>query len=72
MSDEQKNERSGSMLVYILGGIIGGLAGVFAAKLLIDRARDENKESLVNFREGAQIGALVLTFIRGIGKLAGK
>lgn len=69
---EQKTEGGNASLVYILGGIIGGLAGVFAAKILLERARDENREGLLSIREGAQLGAMLLGLIRGISKLNGK
>lgn len=66
------SKNKNSSVVYIVGGVIGALAGVVAAKLLIERAQNEDQEGLLSMREGAQIGALLLSLWRGIMKISSK
>jgi hypothetical protein len=55
--------------VLILGGVIGGLAGVGAAYLLVQRAEREGTELQLGTGEGIRLGLLVLGMLRQVSRL---
>jgi len=70
---EQKTVSTGNpTLVYLVGGVIGGLLGVLAAKVLLQRAESENKQSLLTMRDGARIVTLLVNFLRGLSRMGGR
>ena len=72
MSEQKKASTGNPILVYLVGGVIGGLLGVFAAKVLLQRAESENKKSLMSMRDGAQLGSLLVNLLRGLSRIGGR
>jgi hypothetical protein len=55
--------------VLVLGGVLGGLVGVGAAYLLVQRAEREGTEVQLGTGEGIRLGLLVLTMLRQVSRL---
>ena len=54
--------------ILILGGVIGGLVGVGAAYLLVQRAEREGTEIELSPGEGIRLGLLVLGMLRQVSR----
>jgi hypothetical protein len=55
--------------VLVLGGVIGGLVGVGAAYLLVQRAEREGQDLQLGTGEGIRLGILVLGMLRQVSRL---
>jgi hypothetical protein len=55
--------------VLVIGGVIGLLAGLLAAYLLIQRAEKQNQKPELNAGEGVKLGVLVFGLLRQIATL---
>jgi hypothetical protein len=55
--------------VLVLGGVIGGLVGVGAAYLLVQRAEREGTEVELGTGEGIRLGLMVLGMLRQVSRL---
>lgn len=55
--------------VMVIGGVIGLLAGLLAAYLLIQRAEKQNQKPELNAGEGVKLGVLVFGLLRQIATL---
>lgn len=53
----------------MIGGVVGLLAGLAAAYLLIQRAESENKAPQMTAGEGVKLGVLVFGLLRQISQL---
>lgn len=53
----------------IIGGLIGAIAGVGAASLLLQRAERKNSGATITAGEGLRLGLLVLGLMRSIAQL---
>lgn len=67
MSMDERTEWKNKVLV--LGGVIGGLVGVGAAYLLVQRAEREGTELELGTGEGIRLGLLVLGMLRQVSRL---
>lgn len=72
MSNHDENTSRNPTFIYLIGGVIGGLLGVFAVKVLMERAEAENKQSLLSMRDGAQLGTLLVNLLRGLSRIGGR
>ena len=48
----------------VIGAVIGALVGVFAARMLIKEAEENDNEQALTTGKGVQIGMLVLGLLR--------
>jgi NO-binding membrane sensor protein with MHYT domain len=55
--------------VMVIGGVIGLMAGLLAAYLLIQRAEKQNQKPELNAGEGVKLGVLVFGLLRQIATL---
>lgn len=55
----------------VLGGVVGGLIGVGAAYLLVQRAEREGTELHLGTGEGIRLGLMVLGMLRQVSQLGG-
>lgn len=55
----------------VLGGVVGGLIGVGAAYLLVQRAEREGTELRLGTGEGIRLGLMVLGMLRQVSQLGG-
>lgn len=55
--------------VLVIGGVVGLLAGLLAAYLLIQRAEKQNQKPELNAGEGVKLGVLVFGLLRQIATL---
>jgi hypothetical protein len=55
--------------VLIIGGVVGVLAGLGAAYLLIQRAERENKPPELSAGEGVKLGVMVFGLLRQVAAL---
>ena len=55
--------------VLLVGGVIGGLVGVGAAYLLVQRAEREGTELQMGTGEGIRLGLMVLGLLRQVSRL---
>jgi len=70
MSSELMEEGSNwKSRVMIMGGLVGLLAGLAAAYLLVQRAERDNVEPQLRAREGVKLGVLVFGLLREIAQL---
>lgn len=53
----------------VLGGVVGGLIGVGAAYLLVQRAEREGTELRLGTGEGLRLGLMVLGMLRQVSQL---
>jgi hypothetical protein len=60
------------MKIFIIGGIIGALAGVGAAFLLVKRAEEEQTPPRLTAGEGVQLGLGLLGLMRLIASVGGE
>lgn len=67
---EQKQDWKQKTL--IIGGVVGLVAGVVAAMLLIQRAELEHSQPRITAGEGVKVGLGVLTVLRMIADLAAR
>lgn len=54
----------------IIGGVIGLIAGIVAAYILIQRAEDEESRPRISAGEGVKVGLGVLGLLRQVADLA--
>jgi hypothetical protein len=66
LMEESGNWKSQVMLI---GGIVGLLAGLAAAYLLVQRAERDNAQPQLHAREGVKLGVLVFGLLREIAQL---
>ncbi len=55
--------------VVIFGAVLGAVIGVFAARMLVKEAEENDNESALTAGKGLQIGMLVLGLLRQITNL---
>ena len=55
--------------VMVIGGVVGLVAGLTAAYLLVQRAERDQVEPQLNTREGIKLGLLVFGLLREIAQL---
>lgn len=55
--------------VIIFGAVIGAVIGVFAARMLVKEAEENENESALTAGKGLQLGMLVLGLLRQITNL---
>ena len=65
-------EQNWKTKIFIIGGIIGALAGVGAAFLLVKRAEEEQKPPRLTTGEGVQLGLGLLGLMRLIASVGGE
>lgn len=53
----------------VAGAVIGALAGVGAAYLLVKRAEDNDEPPQLSAREGVSLGLMVLGLLRQVAQL---
>jgi len=53
----------------IAGAVIGALAGIGAAYLLVKRAEDRGEQPQLSAREGVSLGLMVLGLLRQVSQL---
>lgn len=66
LMEEGSNWKSRVMLI---GGLVGLLAGLAAAYLLVQRAERDNTVPELHAREGVKLGVLVFGLLREIAQL---
>ncbi|KAA3645510.1 MAG: hypothetical protein DWQ07_13670 [Chloroflexi bacterium] len=64
--EENQNWKSQTL---IAGAVIGALAGVGAAYLLVKRAEDHDQPPQLSAREGVSLGLMVLGLLRQVAQL---
>jgi len=70
MSSELMEEGSNwKSQVMLIGGVVGLLAGLAAAYLLVQRAERDNTQPQLHAREGVKLGVLVFGLLREIAQL---
>jgi hypothetical protein len=55
--------------ILVLGGVIGGLVGVGAAYLLVQRAEREGTEVEIGTGEGIRLALMALGMLRQVSRL---
>jgi hypothetical protein len=65
-------ENNAKLKIMIIGGLIGALAGVGAAFMLIKRAEAEQSQPRLTPGEGVQLGLGVLGLLRLISGMSGE
>jgi hypothetical protein len=55
--------------VLLIGGVVGLLAGLGAAYMLIQRAERDQAEPVLNLGEGVKLGLLVFGLLRQVAQL---
>ena len=64
--DENQNWKTQTL---IAGAVIGALAGVGAAYMLVKRAEDNDEQPQLSAREGVSLGLMVLGLLRQVAQL---
>jgi hypothetical protein len=72
MREEMNPEQNWKMKIFIIGGIIGALAGVGAAFLLVKRAEEEQTQPRLTTGEGVQLGLGLLGLMRLVAGIGGE
>ncbi len=58
--------------MLVLGGVVGALAGVIGAYLLVQRAAEQQDRPKLTAGEGVKLGVLVLGLLRQVSTLGEK
>jgi len=64
-----ETDRNWKTKAFIVGGVIGALAGVGAAYLLVQQAERKGEPLRIGTGEGVRLGLLVLGLMRQVGRL---
>lgn len=65
-------DQNWKMRIFIIGGIVGALAGVGAAFLLVKRAEEEHTQPRLSASEGVQLGLGLMGLMRLIASVGGE
>jgi hypothetical protein len=66
---ELASEKTRKWKTLTIGAVIGALAGIAAAYLLVKRAENEGGTPKLSAGEGVKLGALVLGLLRQVSQL---
>ncbi len=64
-------DRDMKVRILVIGGVVGCVTGIIAARLLIQRAEHEQTAPRLSAGEGVKLGALVFGLLRQVALLGG-
>jgi hypothetical protein len=72
MRKEMNPDQNWKTRIFIIGSIVGAMAGVGAAFLLVKRAEEEHTQPRLTAGEGVQLGLGLLGLMRLIASVGGE
>jgi hypothetical protein len=69
---KMETDKNWKTKLFIIGGVIGALAGVGAAFILIKRAEEEQAQPRLTAGEGVQLGLGLLGLLRLVSGMGGE